>query len=815
MKVKKSDHNALYIVLCCILSIIITLAGIRMLAASFVEVNSPNGTYTTYLNYNDRLRTPFEDSISFQEPFRNAINDITRLCVIRNQMETGGNYDANKRIDITKYACRRDAIKDNGPTAVYKLDDLIKWGNYGYDYQAITGTEAQLDAYFYALQNNGNEQAVTSTVHIDNGSVETEEDVLYILVDRYKTVEGKSLIEYAANRAQYEALVKNLCASADSLFENYTDYAELNEKYSSANTNLLYCYQFDDVNGKSVRYHNMKRGVETMSNDELSKTFTELTKYVCFNPDKLQLATNSKFVDAVLMKKALSGYEYAFADGSRIWIGLDGTYPVKDVFSESKALYGRIDSLYIPAGIALVSASILFIALLILMTIQAGKVTVTYEDGTKESVIRAGKWDSMAMEFYLLVVAIVVVLLGGMLGFTFSFIFEDGVMPILYDDITYIIMAVEAVIITFFGLNLYLILVRKIKCKLIWKGSITRWILYKLKVGILDVYDNGQLMARTWLPFLLFLAFNLVMVLLGIKGIVIAFVLDMLVGAWFYHETKVREDIVEGITTISDGDITHQIDVTGMHGDNLALASAVNNIGDGIRVAVETSMKDEKMKADLITNVSHDIKTPLTSIINFVDLLKRENIEDERIRGYIEVLDQKSQRLKALTNDLVEASKISSGNITLNIERINMRELINQSIAEFEEKFEEKGLIPVLTLPEEPVYVMADSRGIYRVIENLYNNIYKYALEGTRVYVDMTANDGKVAVVFKNISAEPLNVDSKDLTERFIRGDVSRKTEGSGLGLSIAKSLTEAQKGTFEINLDGDLFKAIVLFDIA
>ncbi len=261
--------------------------------------------------------------------------------------------------------------------------------------------------------------------------------------------------------------------------------------------------------------------------------------------------------------------------------------------------------------------------------------------------------------------------------------------------------------------------------------------------------------------------------------------------------------------------MTHQIDTAGMHGDNLALAGAVNSIGDGIRIAVEKSMKDEKMKADLITNVSHDIKTPLTSIINFVDLLKRENIEDEKIKGYIDVLDKKSQKLKALTNDLVEASKISSGNITLNIEKIDMAMLINQSVGEFMEKFEEKQLTPILRLPNTPVYVMADSRGIYRVVDNLYNNIYKYALPGTRIYVDMESTDGKMTVSFKNISAEPLNIDTSELTERFIRGDASRKTEGSGLGLSIAKSLTEAQKGSFDISLDGDLFKVIIGFNLA
>ena len=253
-----------------------------------------------------------------------------------------------------------------------------------------------------------------------------------------------------------------------------------------------------------------------------------------------------------------------------------------------------------------------------------------------------------------------------------------------------------------------------------------------------------------------------------------------------------------------------------MHGENRALAEAVNSIGDGIQDAVATSMKDERLKADLITNVSHDIKTPLTSIINFVKLLKREDIADERIRGYIEVLDAKSQRLKQLTDDLVEASKISSGNISLQMERINFVELINQTIGEFMEKMEEKCLQVIPVMPERPVYIEADSRRIWRVVENLFGNVYKYALEGTRVYLDLTEKEenGRKTAVFsmKNISAQPLNIDADELTERFIRGDVSRSTEGSGLGLSIAKNLTELQNGKFDIYLDGDLFKVILTF---
>lgn len=289
--------------------------------------------------------------------------------------------------------------------------------------------------------------------------------------------------------------------------------------------------------------------------------------------------------------------------------------------------------------------------------------------------------------------------------------------------------------------------------------------------------------------------------------------------AFFYKATIDRQRILKGIKKINEGDMEHKIDVTSLHGDNLVLAKEVNRIGDGIRDAVATSMKDERMKADLITNVSHDIKTPLTSIINYVDLIKRENIDNPKIKEYIDVLDTKSQRLKQLTDDLVEASKISSGNIILQMERINLIELLNQTIGEFSEKFDQKSLTPVIRTKKSSVYVEADSRRIWRVIENLFNNIFKYALPGTRVYIDVEElktekGTGQVALSVKNISANPIKVSSDELTERFIRGDESRTTEGSGLGLSIAKNLTEAMKGKFEIMVDGDLFKVVLTFPL-
>ena len=238
----------------------------------------------------------------------------------------------------------------------------------------------------------------------------------------------------------------------------------------------------------------------------------------------------------------------------------------------------------------------------------------------------------------------------------------------------------------------------------------------------------------------------------------------------------------------------------------------INDISNGFENAIQDRMKSERMKAELITNVSHDIKTPLTSIINYVDLLKQENNEINKAKEYIEILDNKSQRLKRLTEDLVEASKISTGNISLNLEKLNILELLKQAVGEFEDKFEKKNLSVIIDCKSTEINIMADSRYMFRVIENLFSNISKYALENSRVYIDVKENGENVLIEVKNISKDRLNISAEELMQRFVRGDKSRTTEGSGLGLSIAQNLTELQQGRFTLKLDGDLFKVELEF---
>ncbi len=279
-------------------------------------------------------------------------------------------------------------------------------------------------------------------------------------------------------------------------------------------------------------------------------------------------------------------------------------------------------------------------------------------------------------------------------------------------------------------------------------------------------------------------------------------------GAWQMKSLKAAGE------KLAAGEFEYKIDTKHMYWEFKHHAENLNSIGDGMAAAVEQRMKSERLKTELITNVSHDIKTPLTSIINYVDLLERPHTDEEGAE-YLEVLERQSRRLKKLTEDLVEASKASTGNMSVVLAPTDTLEIINQSLAEYGERLEAGKLSVIINAPTPAPVVMADGRLLWRVMDNLFGNVTKYAMPDTRVYVDVRAKDGRASIALKNISRAALNISAEELMERFVRGDTSRSTEGSGLGLSIAKSLTELQRGQFSVSTDGDLFKAEIELPLA
>lgn len=361
-------------------------------------------------------------------------------------------------------------------------------------------------------------------------------------------------------------------------------------------------------------------------------------------------------------------------------------------------------------------------------------------------------------------------------------------------------------------------LLKRIKAHTFFKNSITyrilKWLIQKYKNVKNIISSNKNLGGKIALYFI---GIVTVSILIGLIFKEFGILLDIVFWIWCYYKIMKEVDkfkqIHDATEKIYKGDTNIKLDESLYTGVLKELAIYINDIAGGFSNAIKESLKSERLKTELITNVSHDIKTPLTSIINYVDLLKQENIQNEKAKEYIEVLDNKSQRLKKLIEDLVEASKASSGNIKINKEVLNVKELLNQVTGEFEDKFNSRGLNIISKLPEKTVYIKADSRYLYRVLENIYSNVAKYAEENTRVYIDcLLEEENTVAIYVKNISKDELNISADELMQRFVRGDKSRNTEGSGLGLSIAKSLTELQDGTFNIYLDGDLFKVAIKF---
>ena len=804
-----------------ILAVVLAVSMTFIFINSFFNFSTSYGTTYHYAVSPLDQEKAFEDKEIFQALLTGNMEQITRYVVICHQLETNGNYDENKKVDITKYANRNKNVTEQLPAAEYYLDDLITWGNYGFTYKTVVGTWEELNALFLKNQTEEVQGYTTSIKEYpgnleDNAATLSSEAVgdnkyaMEILVARYKTVDGKDLMQCASNVEEYEVLKKNLENSAKSLFSNYTEYVAMEQQYSAENTNIRYCFQVPSDKGLQY-YTNADLNFRGKNADDITTLVKEQGgKFIYFNPDKVQINTNTD-ISAKQMRSMLKEHEYTFGDETRVWIWVDTEYPVPDNLQMVK---NELDA-FRPYFITLLGVSGAALVLGVLIV-----VFLTYKEGRKidedlniKYVLH--KQDRIPLEIWTVFVVVVEVFLIKY-GWQILTGYRNG-------TVSYAMMPVAIGIMVFvmneIGIRFYFTLVRRIKAKKVWKTTLVYRIIKEVYTLAVQTVTNGSLVSRTWIPYLIFLIVNLILVLLGVGGVIGAFLLDMLVGAYLYRESKQRDEIVDGIEIIKNGDSKYRIDTTHLHGENLRMADSVNSIGVGIRKAVESSMKDEKLKTDLITNVSHDIKTPLTSIITYVDLLKRENISDQRVQGYIDILDSKSQRLKQLIDDLVEASKISSGNISIQLETINFAELVRQSIGEFSEKFSASNLQVVTKMPEQPMLIDADSGQLWRVMENLFQNVSKYAMHGTRVYIEMEEEgegfDKKNVFSVKNISAKYLEVEAEDLTERFIRGDQSRQTEGSGLGLSIAKNLVEAQDGEFEIQVDGDLFKAIIKFPVA
>ena len=459
------------------------------------------------------------------------------------------------------------------------------------------------------------------------------------------------------------------------------------------------------------------------------------------------------------------------------------------------------------------SGIVFLICFIILIVVSGHKcIKIENEDGSVEvkDEIKLGIFDKIPYDIVLVLV---------MLPLFFGI---ESLSNAYYGSIESIIAAVCAVTCSFLGAYLVMTTSARLKCdgwRFLKKTivfmlagmvlKILKAIFFKIGSGIKFLWKHINLYWKHLLIILGVLAVELFftmhedapmtfLVLLFEKAAVMVFAAYALINI-----SKIKNYT----KSLAEGNTDDELSTEHMHGEFLDYAKDLGHVNDGIKAAVENQMKSEMMRTELITNVSHDIKTPLTSIINYVDLLGKENIENEKAQEYLEVLNRQSQRLKKLIIDLIDASKASTGNVEVNLEKLDLSIILTQLNGEYEEQFEAKKLKLVTTNKAADTHIMADGRQIYRVFDNLFVNVKKYAQENTRVYIDITDEGDKLGVSLKNISKEELNISGEELMERFTRGDRSRNTEGSGLGLSIAKSLIELQNGQINIVVDGDLYK--------
>ncbi len=822
--------------------ILILLAGISVTVLSIclsIGLVYPGQNYEEL--FTKKTEKHYEDARGFSKQVWNETGELLRFLESKNLLEKDGKEDLTQAVTVEDLKNTGELKKGEGEFS-FRLQDLLDRLDSGQNEIVVAQREdgtyhyMEFSEFIHASRQNeylfSNEaetkkqqeaalKSMEEGIYLPSGKVlDKDGNTIYREVWFYnepfdatiKTTAGKTMVELANNSEIFNGSLEQMQEALDAMKTRVASLKEVYDSYKSyfaqGNTNLSYLYVNYDTkqleSNQEATWENVGNGLPNMQ---------ETDKYVVVAPKLADCSTNMA-KDGV----ALSDWQHMvqsslnYPENFRLIISVDTDYPIQDSFYNWAESYERYAP-YVDSAIVIgAGAALILLLSVIWLTAVAGRSNQQEE----LALTRFDKWKTeiwlcligclgaplvteviMAIEYYL---------------YQINNYAESGYMESLRNGRISIAAFMGIGAGTFAAgllfLVAYLSFVRRIKARNLWKNSICKWFLQ----SVAYIYKNRSSITKIVFIGSGMLILNLLMTSNSGFFILLGIAADVYVVIRIAKSNIEKEKIKKGITRIANGDAKYKISSAKLSKDNQEMAMQVNRIGEGIQNAVEKSLKDERLKTDLITNVSHDIKTPLTSIINYVGLLKQEKFDDPKIQRYLDILDAKSQRLKTLTEDVVEASKISSGNINLEFINLNLVEMIHQTTGEFTEKFEKKDLQAVVNIPEEPVIVRVDGRRMWRVIENIYNNAAKYAMPSTRLYVDMVANGKIVVLSLKNVSEYPLNITADELTERFIRGDVSRSTEGSGLGLSIAKNLTEMQGGKFKIYIDGDLFKVTITF---
>ena len=621
-----------------------------------------------------------------------------------------------------------------------------------------------------------------------NGRLEDAYKELFTLLDCIRAIQSDEQFN------DYET-------SLASVFHSVGDYTE-------GSTNLTYL--FADKETQTIYTNKKAYSSYAQLEQNLEKIFKEKA-YAVVYPELSECVTNIPGADLQVwnhtIDQSFDTKDFVFA------VSVDTKFSVADSMADEAENYETYSKLMFPMLAGAIFGSVLWLIGMVWLTVTAGRKP-------KDEEIHLNGFDRWYTEIAagaVIGIWLAGTIISGTLIANSSLGYSHVVVTVI---VTCLICGTYTMAWFLIG---YLSLVRRIKAGTLWKNSLIRKVLKWIGKCSGKLADFVRAFSRNTAEKIkvllvggafLFLQFLIIGCIFGGAEVFLLALMAVDVAAMIFVIRKADglDLIMDGLKKISDGELQYKIKTDTLTGKQKVMAEYINNIGSGLDAAVENSLKKERMQTELITNVSHDLKTPLTSIINYVDLMKRENPTDPKIQEYLRILDEKSQRLKVLTEDVVEASKASTGNIKLEMNDIDFVEMVQQVIGEFEEKFQEKNLTMMVHFTDEPSIIYADGQRMWRVLENVFGNVVKYAMEGTRVYAEISNRNKKVTFSLKNISAQPLNISADELTERFIRGDVARNTEGSGLGLSIAKSLTELQGGEFKLYLDGDLFKVMITF---
>lgn len=807
----------------------------------------------------------YEDTLSFDTKLQEYNYQVTYGLSQNSIFETEGKFNPNKIIDIKEYYEKMTVSGENRSGLAYTLGDILAWYEedvsvYYSEEDAISEEERVIvcektdGTYYYysyaefqARVKNGELQflpegeekpvqgadkqqimnMLKENVLEDYGAdikiLDADGQVKYIafwqyndvqVAEKYRPIGLNNLLQLVNENPEWNGQLQEIYTMLQNVIEtfgnSYDGYASVNSGIEEGDSNYYYLYA--DLKSKKI-YTNKKEYSNPAELEENIKKMKKLGKYVVVRPKLSEFESNLTNEDALTWRDDIK-YSGPQTEDFVFVSAVDTSYPIQDSFYAENQLFEKYASSGTVIAVLGMIAFGMLIVCLVWLTIVAGR-------SNRDDELHLNWFDAWKTEVAATVVIVLwlipVLLSGSILSLTDLFMDLNNDLATLYGYYNYVMNSIPYVIgggilaayTCLMFLVGYLSLVRRLKAGTMWKNSVLHMI-------VQFVHQVSINIGSVWKVVIIFGGLFLIHGAAQISGHSVLFVIllpiDIVAFVYLVYQTIGKKKIKQGISQIAHGEIDYKIDTTGLSGEQKEVAEVVNVIGTGLNKAVEKSVKNERLKTDLITNVSHDIKTPLTSIINYVELLKQENFEDPKIRRYIEVLEQKSQRLKTLTEDVVEASKVSSGNISLDMMNLNLVEMIQQTSGEFQEKFAARNLEEVLNLPEEEAMICVDGRRTWRVLENIYNNAAKYAMEGSRIYADLTVLEDQVLFTLKNVSAYPLNISADELTERFIRGDISRSTEGSGLGLSIAKTLTEMQKGQFELYLDGDLFKVTIRF---